>query len=505
VAGPAAAAQLVNVGQFTEPTFVTAPPGDPHRLFVVEKSGQIELLHDGVRKPFLTVTGVQSAGERGLLSMAVAPDYAKSGRVYVMYTTERAGDPPPDGSAITIAEFRRSATDPDAADPASKRILLSIEHGTDTSHNGGQLQFGPDGYLYASVGDGDTSNDPANYAQNTGVLLGKLLRIDPRQRGTSPYTVPADNPFVGDPAVAPEIYAYGLRNPWRFSFDRLTGDLVIGDVGQSTREEVDYAPRATGAGADFGWHCMEGSIRTPDVSPCGPSGRYVPPVFEFGHSGSGCSGSVMGGYVVRNHDLDSLYGRYVYADFCAPSGDIRSLRLAQPHATDDRSTALALPSVYSFGEDSCGHLYVASATGDVDVVLDDIEVYTACPEPPAPSNPPPKDRTPPKLTLTVPDEERLSPQQAVHVGVRCNEPCTAIASATLALPHAGRAFKLAPVARSLAAGRRLRLVLRVPHNAAEAARRSIRNGHRVRALLKVVARDAAGNATGQRAHARVLP
>jgi hypothetical protein len=228
-------------------------------------------------------------------------------------------------------------------------------------------------------------------------------------------------------------------------------------------------------------------------------------VFDYGHQGTGdCTGAIIGGYVVRNHDLDSLYGRYLYSDLCSP-GDIRSLALATPSATGDSPTGLATPDhVLSFGEDSCGHVYTVSNTGELYVLLDDVEVFTACPEPPPPHKPPPKDRTPPKVTLTVPEEEHLSPRRTLHVGVRCDEPCAAIASATLALPHAGRAFKLAPVARSLAAGTRVRLVLSVAHDAAKAARRSIGNGHRVRGLLKVVARDTAGNATVERTHTRVL-
>jgi hypothetical protein len=500
LAGTAGAATLVKVGDFPQPIYVTAPPGDPHRLFVVEKDGQVELLHDGVRKPFLTVPGdIVSADQQGLFSMAFAPDYATSGLFYVMYTAARPGDPPPAGDVIKVAEFRRSATDPDSADPASNRTVLAIDHPDRTIHHGGQLQFGPDGHLYVSTGDGD---GPPENAQNTGVLLGKLLRIDPRQRGGAQYTVPAGNPFTGTPGARPEIFAYGLRNPWRFSFDRARGDLAIGDVGEKAREEIDFAPRGTGGGANYGWRCREGFATTPYA--CSSPGPFTEPVFDYPHVGSGCTGSITGGYVVRNHDLDSLYGRYVYADYCGTSG-IRSLVLAQPHASDDQPTGLASPNVYSFGEDSCGHLYLVNGAGEVDVILDDAGAFTPCPEPqkPPPPKPPARDVKPPTLELSRAKRQSLSPHRSLYVRVRCDERCTVVAFATIVVPGAARPFKVV-VGRSLGPGKRVRLRLLLSPHAAEVARRALRNGKRVHAALRVVARDAAGNRAVVRKGVRVL-
>jgi Glucose / Sorbosone dehydrogenase len=511
LAASAGAAMLVKVDDtFPAPVFVTAPPGDPHRVFVVEKYGSIEVLVDGVRKPFLTIPDpIHTDGEAGLLSMAFAPDYAASGLFYVQYTAQHPGDP--DGAVVRTAEFRRSATDPDAADPASERVVLDIDHPGNRHHDGGQLQFGPDGQLYISVGDGGVNNDPLGNAQNTGLLLGKLLRIDPRQHGAASYAVPADNPFVGDPAAAPEVYAYGFRNPWRFSFDRVTGDLVIADVGESHREEINFARRGTGAGANYGWRCREGT--QPSEDPC--SGTFVEPVFDYGHVPGECS-AITGGYVVRNRDLQSLYGRYLYADSCTTSGDIRSLRLGLPTATGDASTGLAQHGAYTFGEDSCGHVYVASGSGEVDLLLDDVEVFTPCPEPqeppppkppppkpPPPKPPPPKDVTPPRLYVKSARSQSLSVHRSLYVSVRCRERCGVVASATIVKPGSARAFRVV-VARSVAARTPARLRLLLSPRAARAVRRSLRSGRHVRATLKVVARDAAGNRTSAKKRVRVL-
>ena len=482
------AAQLLKIGDFPSPTYVTAPPAAAHKLFVVEKAGKIELLHDGVRKTFLDISGgVVASGEQGLLSMAFAPDYRTSGRFYVYYTAPRS----PDGNVVTIAEYRRSAADADVADPASKRIVLTVQHPTNTNHDGGQLQFGPDGLLYVGTGDGGSGNDPPNNAQNVDSLLGKLLRIDPRQSGTLRYTVPADNPFVGKPG-ADEVYALGLRNPWRFSFDRTTGDLAIADVGQGAREEVDFAPSGSGtaAGANYGWRCREGFIAGTAV--CTSPGPFVEPVFDYDHSSGGCA--IIGGYVVRHNDLGSLLGRYVYADLCV--GDIRSLALGQPRASGDSSTGLGLGGIMSFGEDSCGHLYAAGSSA-VYAVVDG--ALTPCPDPPS------KDVTPPRLVLGGAASQRLSNHRSVFVRVTCDEPCTATVSGALAVPHAGRTFTLPTVTRTLAANTEVRFVLPVSRKAAEVARRSIANGHGARTDVKVVARDAAGNRRVAFKHVRTMP
>ena len=246
---------LISIGTFApdSPIFVAAPSGDGERVFVVVQQGRIRLVRNGtiLPAPFLTVS-VGCCGERGLLSMAFAPDYVLSGLFYVSYT---AGD-----GAITIDEYRRSTADPDLADPTTRRNVLTIPHPRG-NHNGGQLQFGPDGYLYISTGDGGGVGDPDLAGQDLTTLLGKILRIDPRLGpGDEPYTTPPDNPFVAQPPKRAEIWSFGLRNPWRFSFDRQTGDLAIADVGQGGWEEIHFSPRSAGGGrgTNYGWSCREG-------------------------------------------------------------------------------------------------------------------------------------------------------------------------------------------------------------------------------------------------------
>jgi glucose/arabinose dehydrogenase len=230
LAAPSEATQLVKVGSFAQPTYVTAPPGDSSRLFVTQQAGKIMVVVGGQAQatPFLDLTGkVKPPGstEQGLLSMAFAPDYAQSGKFYVYYTSRNCPSSP--GCDEHVSEFRRSAANPNVADPASERLLLTIPHPGDSNHNGGQLQFGPDGFLYISTGDGGGANDSHQNAQKLTTLLGKILRIDPSKG--NPYAIPPGNPFAGSP-----IWAYGLRNPWRFSFDRGSGQMVIGDVGETS-------------------------------------------------------------------------------------------------------------------------------------------------------------------------------------------------------------------------------------------------------------------------------
>jgi hypothetical protein len=249
--------------------------------------------------------------------------------------------------------------------------VLTIPHPTFANHNGGQLQFGPDGMLYAATGDGGGAGDPGGNAQNLGSRLGKLLRIDPTPSGGQPYTVPADNPFVEVAGAFPEIWAYGLRNPWRFSFDRMTGDLLIGDVGQNRFEEIDYRVQpGAGRGANFGWDCREAfsDFSMPTAS-CDGTTDFVDPIYADDRSNGGCA--IVGGYVVRDPSLGDLYGRYVFSDSC--DGTIRSLATGAPPAIG-RAPAVGLdvagPS--SFGEDSCGRVYVAARTsGDVSRIAGD--------------------------------------------------------------------------------------------------------------------------------------
>ncbi len=353
-AAPASAATLQEVGRFASPVFVTSDPNDAKRLFVVEQGGTIRLIAGGSTNTFLDITTLTlCCGERGLLSMAFAPDFASSGRFYVYYTSRPNGD-------IQIDEFVSSGN---AVDPATRRPVLTVPHGQASNHNGGQIQFGPDGYLYIGTGDGGGGGDSFHNAQNLNALLGKLLRIDPRPSGGAPYGVPADNPFAGAVAGADEIWSYGLRNPFRFSFDRQTGALSIGDVGQNLIEEIDYEPQPqAGRGDNFGWSCREGSapFATSDPLCVGATG-FTDPIHEYSHSGGGCS--VTGGYVARDPSLGDLAGRYVYSDNC--DGQIRSLVPGLPRASGDRSENLNVARPSSFGEDACGHLYVASLNGAV--------------------------------------------------------------------------------------------------------------------------------------------
>ncbi len=342
----AAAATLEPVGSYVSPMFVTSDPHDPDRLFVVEQEGEIELTTPSETSTYLDIKSlVLSGGERGLLSAAFPADYDQTGLFYAFYTGKPEGN-------IHIDEFRASGN---TVDPATRRPVLTIDHAAFGNHNGGQLQFGPDGFLYIATGDGGGSGDELENAQDLTSLLGKILRIDPRQAGGSPYTIPPGNPF-GD-----EIWSYGLRNPWRFSFDRSTGDLLIGDVGQDAWEEVDYVPESAGwgQGANFGWDCREGAH---EFEPAGCAGPFTEPVFEYPNDPSGPS-SVTGGYVVRDPAVADLFGRYVYADVYA--GPVRSLVPATPAATDDRGEGITVPNPSSFGEDACGRVYVASLGGEV--------------------------------------------------------------------------------------------------------------------------------------------
>jgi glucose/arabinose dehydrogenase len=349
---------LKRIGNFDEPVYVTGAAGFPKLLFVVEQSGRIVVLRGGheLRRPFLDLRGqISSGGERGLLSVAFPPDYKRSGRFYVYYTD-------PSGN-IRIDEFKRASAT--RAAPQSRRKVIVVPHPINANHNGGQMQFLGD-LLYFGTGDGGSGGDPPNNAQNKEVLLGKLLRIDPRPSGGNPYSVPADNPFVGRPG-RDEIYSYGLRNPFRFSFDAVSAEqprIAIGDVGQNEFEEVDYTTVAEARGANFGWDAFEGfsnydgeNSGTPDP------GGTVKPILAYSHSRGGGSCSVIGGYVVADRRLRGLYGRYLYTDFC--DGRLRSLTPHLKRAGDDHPLGLRVSSPSSFGEDEHHRLYVTSLEGPV--------------------------------------------------------------------------------------------------------------------------------------------
>jgi glucose/arabinose dehydrogenase len=345
--------KLVRIGTFEEPLYVTAPPADPRRVFVVEQGGRIMVVRGGkpLAQPFLDLSSkTRSGGEQGLLSMAFAPDYASSGLFYVDYT-DTNGD-------SHVVEYKRASDD--RADPDSAREVL-FQKQPEPNHNGGLLLFGPDRLLYIGFGDGGGGGDQHGAhgnAQNLGTWLGKILRIDPRRSGGAAYGIPRSNPFVKRRGARAEVYAYGLRNPWRFSFDRESGDLTIGDVGQDQWEEIDFMRRGRAKGANFGWRVFEGRARyTPGESAPGA----VAPVIVRSHDAGWCS--ITGGVVVRDRELAGLLGRYVFGDYCRPQ--ILSARLSAGRARDVRSTGLKVPQLTSFGEDAGGRVYATSQSGPV--------------------------------------------------------------------------------------------------------------------------------------------
>ena len=485
-----AAPSAAKVGDFASPTHVTAPPGDA-RLFVVEQAGRVKVLSGGATKTYLDVSAVltkPTGNEQGLMSIAFPPDYAATGLSYVFLTGA--------GGAMQVYEHRVSS-DPDAADPATRRLVISVPHTEAANHNGGQVAFGPDGLLYVSTGDGGNRNDtPTSDAERTDSLLGKILRIDPRGATPGAHTVPADNPFGN------AVWSYGLRNPWRFSFDRATGDLVIADVGQARREEIDFAPASAGGGKglNFGWRCYEGNILTPaDPDPSAPEtpalcssppGNHTPPVIDFTHQGDGFC-SITGGFVVRDPGLPTLAGRYVYGDFCV--GELRSLALSDP-ATDGE-IGIRVENVSSFGEDACGRVYAASRGGAV-YRLEDGAATPCAPGtgtsgpgtgPGQPGTGPGADTRRPSLGVSVAGRRTLLTRRRLRVAVRTDELATVRASGRL---RGVAAFRTAR--RQVGAGRRTVLTVRISRKTARELRRTLRR-KRVVAALTILARDAAGN------------
>jgi glucose/arabinose dehydrogenase len=336
------------------PVFMTAAPNDTTRLFIVEQRGLIRIFNRNSsslnQTAFLNLSGlISTGGERGLLGMAVDPGYSANGQFYVFYTNVNGN--------LVIARYQR--VNLDVANPASATILLTVTRDpTFSNHNGGMLAFGPDGCLYAGVGDGGGSGDPNNNGQNLNTRLGKLLRINPSLGG--PCTNNTFNPFLGGPA--PEVWSFGLRNPWRFSFDRQTSDLYIGDVGQNAWEEINVslAPDA-GRALNYGWRLMEGFLCFNPSVDCNP-GNLTLPVLDYPHLGGVCS--VIGGYVYRGLAKPELQGTYFYGDFCA--GFVRSFRFQNGQVTEQTEWPLLSPpggSITSFGEDSSGELYLTTQGG----------------------------------------------------------------------------------------------------------------------------------------------
>lgn len=351
------------IGGFAQPVVITHAGDGSGRLFVVEQPGRIRIIKNGalLATPFLDISArLTSGGERGTLGLAFPPGFATKRYFYVNYTN-LSGD-------IVIARFRVSAGNADVADPASEQIVLTIPHPTNSNHNGGQLAFSQrDGFLYIGVGDGGAGNDPPNNAQNPNQLLGKLLRIDVETGSPATYTIPASNPFATRTDVRREIWALGLRNPWRFSFDRLTNDLYLADVGQSALEEVNFQPATSVGGENYGWRVFEGTQCTGlGPAPCTP-GAYTPPVVQYDHS-LGCS--VTGGYVYRGATYARMQGLYFYGDFC--SGRIWAMRQESNvwQTTQLLDTTLGIST---FGEDEAGNLYVADYnTGTIYNITDDV-------------------------------------------------------------------------------------------------------------------------------------
>ncbi len=348
-------------GDLDHPVHLTAPALDVHRVFVVEQPGAIRIIKDGVllERPFLDLRElVGYGGERGLLSLAFHPDYAENGRFFVNYTDNN--------SRTTIARFTRNPDDPDEADKASRVVLLTIDQPY-ANHNGGQLAFGADGKLYCGMGDGGSANDPLEAAQSDSQLLGKMLRLDVDVDTPPYYKVPSDNPNASGGLRLGLIWSKGLRNPWRFSFDRANGDLYVADVGQDQFEEIDWRPKSSRGGENYGWDIFEGNAcfePQPLFTECPSKQGYTMPVHVYSHTDGGCS--VTGGHVYRGCRMPALRGRYFFSDYCAAF--LRSFKLQNGQATDlqDHSaSARGLSGVSSFGEDARGEIYVMNLGGEL--------------------------------------------------------------------------------------------------------------------------------------------
>ena len=475
----AATVTLAKIGDFSAPVYVAAPPGDATRVFVVQRGGTIALVKGGVVSTFADLSARVLAGdERGLLSMAFAPDYATSGLFYVYYTARS-----PTGQ-ITIEELRRDPANPDRADPSYARVLLTIPHDQQSNHNGGQLQIGRDGFLYAGTGDGGSGGDPSGNAQdltpappsvvsgvNHDYRLGKILRID---RATGAFT----------------IFSYGLRNPWRFSFDWVTGDLVIGDVGQDRYEEVDFAPApGNGAGANYGWNRYEGVHTYPGGDSAGAAAGTVLPAVEYPH-GPGCS--ITGGYVVRDGALPELAGTYVYGDYCA--GDL--LGVVLPGGTP-RALGFNVPGLSGFGEDACARVYVTSINGPVYRLA----TTGACVPPGSAATLGPDTRAPAFTLLRAAKRQHALRTGYVSVRVRCDEQCTLrgtgriSVSRTRARSAASAALRTRTARTTVVANTRTTLRLHLSRSTRRALKRSLARPHR-RAFVKITVRatDTAKNA-----------
>jgi glucose/arabinose dehydrogenase len=521
VAAAPAQAMLTTVPGYTDssvapvssPMFITAPPGDP-RLFVVERGGQVRVADGGkiIDTPYLDIRAkVATDGERGLSSIAFPPDFAQSHLFYVYYADKSTGD-------VRIEEFRQSDAAPNVADPASERLVLSITHPA-LYHYGGTLQFGADGMLYAGTGDGGTGNN----AQDLTKLLGKLLRmdVDPVRRGANPYAIPNANPYHANPPCGggsgslncPEVFAYGFRNPFRWSFDRSTRDILIGDVGENSVEEVDWAAEAALPGANFGWNCMEGNnVFTSSTTCSGLSSTFVAPIQTYVHGASGPY-AITGGVVVRDPELasTSLDGRYLYVDFYG--GQIHSLVPGPNASAGDRVEPLTVTNVASFGEDSAGHVYIVPLYGAKPsrIVCTGgdcgAKVVTPPPAPPPPgptsddlpvSSPGPggtataADVRAPVIALRAARVQRALRTRSVSLSVVADEACALRLSASLLLGASG-SLRLRGSVLTLAARVRRTVHIRLSATQVAAVRGAVARGRSARVGVNATGRDTAGN------------
>jgi glucose/arabinose dehydrogenase len=336
--------KLTQIGELDGPLAMAVRKGDD-ALYFAEQGGRVMAIRDGQvdSTPVLDIrSAVSSGGEQGLLGLAFSPD----GTFLYVDFTDVNGD-------TRVLEFRMHGGE---VDRSSARQVLFVDQPF-SNHNGGEVIFGPDGYLYVGLGDGGSEGDPQNNSQSLSTLLGKILRIDPRPSGGKPYAIPSDNPFVGTAGARPEIWAYGLRNPWRFSFDRATGDLWIGDVGGGQREEVDFQLASSKGGENYGWNRMEGSFVFEGARPP----NAVLPVFDYSHEGGNCV--VTGGYVYRGTAIPNLAGAYLFADFCL--GQLIGLQMEGGKVVARRAFQVRVPEVSSFGEDQHGELYAISLAGPI--------------------------------------------------------------------------------------------------------------------------------------------
>lgn len=338
------------IGGLNSPLFLTAPSGDPSRLFIVERGGKIRIVKNGAlrSRPFLDISSqVSTANGGGLYSMAFHPGYATNGRFFI-YFTNLDGD-------IELRRYRVSGSNANRANLGTARTILTVPEPAG-NHHGGLAAFGPDGYLYVAIGDDGSAQLQVDNAQDLTTLLGKIVRIDVN---VGRYSIPPDNPFLDEPGARNEIWALGVRNPWRYSFDDVTGNLYMADIGQELWEEVNETPADEG-GRNYGWPIMEGSSCFNPPSGCDTAG-LAPPIFEYDHS-QGCS--ITGGYVYRGRGMPSFDGVYFYSDFC--SGWLRSFLIVNGMPADHRDWGIGdIGGVFSFGEDAAGELYILTTYGEV--------------------------------------------------------------------------------------------------------------------------------------------